>query len=94
MLKTKNILKRIEKLEEQIKAKEPITMIWAFENADNTRCKISSSIFGVNSGKEWQEYDSVEDFIQKYNINTNSKNTYVFKLKVAPNRTYEDVMNS
>lgn len=89
MLKTKNILRRIEKIEEHIKPKEEIEFIYAFRNLATNKCNIMST-YGNNDFDK--EYDSVEDYIKE--IDTTNKKIKIFDFKVVPDRTYEDVFNN
>lgn len=90
MFKIKNIARRIEKIEEQIQATEPYTIVLSIYDTTTNKYKISSP----NFNREEQEYDKLEDYIKEHNINIDSKKTILLNLSVAPNRTYDDVMNS
>lgn len=90
MLKIKNIARRIERIEEHIKATEPITIVFCFYDTIKNIYSINAPSI-TNGFIECSDYDK---FIKEHNINLNSDKTYIYTLNVAPNRTYDDVMNS
>ena len=82
----KNIKDRLNVIEQSILAKKGITSIFILEYLQDHKYEIQ--FLGAKT-KEVLTYTDLDTFYKDYKVKPKDKNTYIFKLPVAPNREVE-----
>lgn len=86
----KNIKDRLNVIEQSILAKKGITSIFILEYLQDHKYEIQ---FLGAKVKEVLTYTDLDTFYKDYKVKPKDKNTYIFKLPVAPNREVDYDIN-